>query len=1054
MAKKTDKSRGKRLDPKSLTISTKNLMGLTVQDRFQMAQSSYGQEILQSLTPSQRAQLFPDYYRKQLGPSLFGATTGASPITSDYTGGGYTPPGVVETPPQTASEIKPSWYNRVLDAAGTPETTTRGSDFVPDTDPKSMKRDLTQVSGNEMTTEIYKAFRGIGYTDFGAKVMLAEIRREHGGEFASGGASAGRRPFGFEQEPAKRDQVNFGFINSTGARTKELLNYLDGKGLVSYDAPKSRLNPSGIRVHPTPETLQAMAQWYDTDLRTKGARDPHAIIKGADPKQLPDLLRDPNYKDNEDAHRRTAAWIQWQHPEIYGGKYKYGIAGQRHYNMMLADQARLDGIITQQGQKGAKDLLAMPTTDPSQTGTMAPAGGLRTKTKTDIPQNEPQSRITGSPGGTHPVLREIMTEASKNLPEGYTVKLISSARTTSDVGSHSFHLKRDENNNALAVDVQIYDPNGKPLENIRSPQNFGIYRDFMQNAKKILVDRHPEYAGMGRWGGYFVQGDAQDLMHFDLGPEMQTQAGNWLTGLKKEYAHFGTQADVGKGMGSFENYTMQGGVASATLINPPPPGFAQLPAPIQDYISTLPAEKQNTFFKAIEKIGPDKVTEFYNQSDESKLAQQKQAKGIVDAVTQAPPKAFTSSQEQQQYYDELYSNASRISGVSYAGSQGLCGKGARGLVGALLNDQYFNRGLGDSSGESPVPKSHAGSLSSGNRYLQDSGYYNDGTPVQPDQILSPEYLKSLPIGTVISAQGKGPGHVQTKVGANEWASDFKQGNKVLGGYNNYVVHTPNQAGLQKLDPRIANDADTIAYAQSKGYALSPDQNQEVQASKIATAPGPQPGQTGSLAVGGEGTMQPKDNAQPPPTETQNQAMTTSPPAVPSATPPEQVKVSAYGGQVRPAGDNIGIQPVGNVAPIGGNFKGDNRMIVDSKGAVSTFNDRTERVTQDARSGAIDIRPVTRTNPRDIEQRMDTKQQSMNNMADQRMADSTVNVTSQRTPTSENVLNPNHQANMNALAQEMNPFGSASNKRAMYRATRFQEIGHAADFSLHQSNYRT
>lgn len=134
-----------------------------------------------------------------------------------------------------------------------------------------------------------------------------------------------------------------------------------------------------------------------------------------------------------------------------------------------------------------------------------------------------------------------------------------------------------------------------------------------------------------------------------------------------------------------------------------------------------------------------------------------------------------------------------------------CGIGARSVAGALFGHDYFGKnGLG--SGHFAT----AASLSGGNRYFQNSGMYNE--PSDPSGDLSdPEYRKSLPIGTVISAAGgnsKGEGHVQIKVGPgpNDWASDFDQsGHKtgVLLGerYHSYKVHIPNEQGQKTLADR-------------------------------------------------------------------------------------------------------------------------------------------------------------------------------------------------------------------------------------------------------------
>lgn len=125
--------------------------------------------------------------------------------------------------------------------------------------------------------------------------------------------------------------------------------------------------------------------------------------------------------------------------------------------------------------------------------------------------------------------------------------------------------------------------------------------------------------------------------------------------------------------------------------------------------------------------------------------------------------------------------------------QGQCGIGTRQLAGRMFGNSYFDKGLGEGG------DFHAGSLSSGNKYFQSSGFYASGKPMGKDA-LSQDYLNSLPIGTVVSSQGGSRGgHVQIKIGPNQWASDTVQSGFYYGnGYDNFVVHQPNEAGLAAL----------------------------------------------------------------------------------------------------------------------------------------------------------------------------------------------------------------------------------------------------------------
>ena len=163
--------------------------------------------------------------------------------------------------------------------------------------------------------------------------------------------------------------------------------------------------------------------------------------------------------------------------------------------------------------------------------------------------------VGGYPWGLHPVIKNSMLHASKHLPIGYKFRFNNAGRNSSTVGGASYHLKKDRLGH-LAVDIEILDPKGRVLRNLRSPAHFAMYRDFMHWTKKYQYDNYPEYRGRGRWGGYFVSGVAQDLMHYDLGPEKGTMAGTWEHGLKPQYAHFGKKGDVGKGMGKIAAFQL------------------------------------------------------------------------------------------------------------------------------------------------------------------------------------------------------------------------------------------------------------------------------------------------------------------------------------------------------------------------------------------------------------------------------------------------------------------------------------------------------------------
>jgi len=139
----------------------------------------------------------------------------------------------------------------------------------------------------------------------------------------------------------------------------------------------------------------------------------------------------------------------------------------------------------------------------------------------------------------------------------------------------------------------------------------------------------------------------------------------------------------------------------------------------------------------------------------------------------------------------------------HSAGKGYCGIGTRLAARDLFGDKYFSEGL--SKGGS----AQASSLSRDNNYFQGSGYYNAKQDIEKEKATDPKYLNSLPIGTVISAQGgnvHGDGHVQIKLGPNKWVSYFDQSG-VLGQrsdgrqYHGYSVHVPNEKGLARIGER-------------------------------------------------------------------------------------------------------------------------------------------------------------------------------------------------------------------------------------------------------------
>jgi len=162
-----------------------------------------------------------------------------------------------------------------------------------------------------------------------------------------------------------------------------------------------------------------------------------------------------------------------------------------------------------------------------------PTGGRFT------PKNEGkewgQERFQDRTGGGNKTLMAAQREASKYLPDGFSIEALSGDRPGTGPGSKGFH------GIGQAVDFQIYekgtDGQTRKVDWYQSPQGYKVYEQNAYDVHKALHDMDPELAKRHSWGGYFggeiAQGHtyyaggrgisggkygAMDLMHHSLGP--------------------------------------------------------------------------------------------------------------------------------------------------------------------------------------------------------------------------------------------------------------------------------------------------------------------------------------------------------------------------------------------------------------------------------------------------------------------------------------------------------------------------------------------------------
>jgi GH24 family phage-related lysozyme (muramidase) len=151
--------------------------------------------------------------------------------------------------------------------------------------------------------------------------------------------------------------------------------------------------------------------------------------------------------------------------------------------------------------------------------------------------------------GVDPRLIKNLTEATRGLPQGWHAQMESGFRQ----GDPRQHGRGN------AVDVALYDQNGRRVENYQNAATFRVYEKFAQDVRAAQQHNNPELNNAMRWGGYFSGGKegtkggaygALDLMHFDLGGRqgLGMLGGNWENGLTaKQKALFPGVESAGMG---------------------------------------------------------------------------------------------------------------------------------------------------------------------------------------------------------------------------------------------------------------------------------------------------------------------------------------------------------------------------------------------------------------------------------------------------------------------------------------------------------------------------
>lgn len=123
------------------------------------------------------------------------------------------------------------------------------------------------------------------------------------------------------------------------------------------------------------------------------------------------------------------------------------------------------------------------------------------------------------------------------------------AEITAKGGNNGRAAGTTNHSSGRAVDIQLYDPQGKPIKNYQDGAGALQYQKFANRARQIQMQLYPELKDAFRWGGYFSGKGygGLDSMHFDIvGAGMA--GGSWDTGFTDTQKQmYGITDNVGLG---------------------------------------------------------------------------------------------------------------------------------------------------------------------------------------------------------------------------------------------------------------------------------------------------------------------------------------------------------------------------------------------------------------------------------------------------------------------------------------------------------------------------
>lgn len=497
-----------------MTVDYKSLMGLIPTERLQLAQSGQINDLISALTPGQLLNMFPRYYREQLpdvgqinqyAPSLDVALSGGIKYKQNVPGKDFYSPIYPEVTKTQTPEDKA--IRELFEKAGLNQAATGPTAAITDRNGRIISTAATGLSPQERALLDTIAIGNPNKEGFWESPDYNTIVGQ-GGKFES--FADHPRVFG------TRESTAAGRYQFTKTTWDDVVTRFNKKNPDSPIADFSPVNQDRAALFLASE-----------DYRRRTGRDLQADLDNP-PSNMGELIK---YGLGGAGNNTTWQIFQYKKAqeiqEAFETNYERNVGRVKEIEAAAEQVNDLEQVITkfdpsmigqldqrlQTWYENASEIqkkkfqTAIEKLGVDQFNETMKRQPITTATLQAV-ESDKFSVLGGSIEGVDPRLVNVVKASSNDLPEGYTVKMISGydARSTG-TKNHP---------NGLAMDVQIYDNEGNLIPHNKNSAGWKEYEKLYRSVNIRGKDMYPDQEFI--WGGAWISEAAGrgDPMHYQI----------------------------------------------------------------------------------------------------------------------------------------------------------------------------------------------------------------------------------------------------------------------------------------------------------------------------------------------------------------------------------------------------------------------------------------------------------------------------------------------------------------------------------------------------------